>query len=1548
MSISEINNDVGVAIIGMSGRFPGAADPDQFWENIKNGIASLSHFTDEELLENNIAPELLAHPDFIKAGYILDDVDQFDAEFFHISNSEAELMDPQQRLFLEAAWQAMENSGYVPGQGEDIVGVFASAAFSTYFLNLLNDFTLAKPTKTLSVLLGNDKDYLASRVNYKLNLKGPAITAQCACSSSLVGICMACQSLLEYQIDMAIAGGVSVDIPSKHGFLHQATEGAISRDCTCRSFDAEASGVAMGNGVGVLILKRLQDAIEDKDTIHAVIRGFATNNDGSDKVGFTAPSVRGQQKVIAEAIAMADIEPETIGYVETHGTGTVMGDPIEVQALNKGFGSGLPKQSCAIGSVKTNVGHLNAAAGVASVIKTIYSLKEGLLAPSLHFKTPNPAIDFAGGPFYVNTSLKDWKTTGAPRRAGVSSFGLGGNNAHIILEEPPAQESAVPKVGWHILPFSARTESALAENASHFSQYLANEPETDLFDIAYTLQNGRTAFPNRKVVLCTDRNDLQRVLATDDAKRSIFSRFAVKDTEKDVAFMFPGAGTQYQGMGAELYEAERVFRETVDHCAKILFPIMGADIRSILYPGQKVTQEERDAFLLPTQSMPAIFVTEYALAKLWQSRGIVPRAMMGHSLGEYVAATVAGVLSLEDALTLVTYRAELISSVPEGGMLVALASEEQLQEYLGQNLSIGAINGPSLCMVSGPIDDMETLQKQLKENKIGFRSLPSGRAGHGSMMDPILGAFRDKVSQITFNPPTIPLISNVTGDWLKDEEATDPEYWVRHMRNPVRFSQGVERLLASPDHLLLEVGPGQGLKTLTVRHPAHTDAHHVFPSMRDVRQTDSDLLVFNKALASLWLAGLDIDWVKATGTKKQGKRIPLPTYPFERQRYFIESKTQQTRPELEQAAAKRPNIGDWFYVPSWKRSLSHEAWRGKAELSDTQTWLVFMDPHGLGNSLVELLGKAKQDVVTVHAGNEFSVDNKSFIINPGRQDDYDSLFQHLQEKENIPHRIVHLWNITPDDRIDGGIDAYEILQDYGFNSLIFLMRGITASKLHTHEMQLGVVTTNIHNVTGTERICPEKSPLLGPCKVIPNEFPSFRCKNIDIELDTEEEMVSLAAMLLGEITCTHASFMNEKTVAYRGRQRWIQEFESVPLDKDAGEHPPLRENGVYLITGGLGGVGYVLGEHMARTCHPRLALIGRTQLPKRDAWEQWLKEHDDEEHISVSIRKAMHLEELGAEILPLSADVGDLAQMKDVAARVSTHFGELDGIIHAAGVEGGGMIELRDLADTDSNANAKIRGTLVMEKLFQDASLDFFMLCSSLVSFIGSVGGVDYASANIFMDSFANARERGGKLHAMAVNWDYWANIGMGKAIIQRHQSFAGTLEKLTGKNMAEAISPEEGAEAFNRLLSTTFPQLIVSTRDLPTLLKSLQKTTGAMREVFDQANFGGSTHPRPKLATPFVEPRDNTEQGILEIWTQILGIDGLGVDDPYFELGGDSLHAMPLIAKLREEFKIDIPLRIVYSHDTVAKMAEFVVENSPTDRAAPLTGSQCVQGTAQ
>ncbi|MHB8519307.1 MAG: hybrid non-ribosomal peptide synthetase/type I polyketide synthase [Limisphaerales bacterium] len=876
----------GIAIIGMAGRFPRAKDLEAFWQNLRNGTESVSFFSEAELEADGVDVPA-NHPDYVKAGAILEEADRFDAGFFGITPREAELMDPQHRLALECAWEALENAGCDSAQYAGSIGVFFGMSLNTYLqANLLSHPEWLAAMRTHQVVLANDKDYLPMRVAYKLNLRGPSLAIQTACSTSLVAVCVACQNLLSYQCDVALAGGVSIGFPQKRGYWYQ--EGGIaSPDGHCRAFDANAGGTVTGEGVGVVVLKRLADALEDGDPIRAVIKGFAINNDGASKVGFSAPSVTGQAEVVALAQAMAGFAPDTIGYIEAHGTATPLGDPIEIAALTKAFRTGTSANNfCAIGSVKTNIGHLDAAAGVAGLIKTVLALQHQLLPPSLHFEKPNPKIDFADSPFYVNARPTEWKAGSTPRRAGVSSFGIGGTNAHVVLEEAPAAGPSGGSRPAQLLVLSAKTGPALDRATANLAAHLEQHPELDLADIACTLHTGRRAFDHRRMLVCRDRADAIAALAAGDPKR-VLTRLA-EEENPPVLFLFPGQGSQRINMGRELYELEPVFREQVDQCADRLAPHLGLDLRALLYPGSAPTDAAEARLAETSITQPALFVIEYALARLWMSWGVRPQAMIGHSSGEYVAACLAGVFSLDDALRLVATRGRLMQELPRGAMLAVRLPEEKLQELLTESLSLAAVNGPNLCSVSGPIAAIDSLQARLVERAVACRRLPTSHAFHSAMMDPILEPFADVVKNVPLSAPQIPYASNISGRWVTAAEATSPDYWVGHIRQTVRFAEGVSELLREPGAVLLEIGPGRALSNLVQQHPSRNSRQLVVASLPQHEDQRGDVSAVLNALGQVWLAGLRVDW-PGFYAHEHRRRVHVPAYPFERQRYWIES-----------------------------------------------------------------------------------------------------------------------------------------------------------------------------------------------------------------------------------------------------------------------------------------------------------------------------------------------------------------------------------------------------------------------------------------------------------------------------------------------------------------------------------------------------------------------------------------------------------------------------------------------------------------------------------
>lgn len=1522
---SGYNTGLEVAIVGMAGRFPGAKNIDEFWYNLLDGVESLSVFSDEELLSSGIDPAVLSNPQYVKAGPVLDDVEMFDASFFGYTPREAQITDPQHRLFLECAQEALENAGYNPQTYKSPIGVYAGASTNTYLLkNLASNLELIELVGNFQTMISNENDHLSTLVSYKLNLTGPSVTVQTACSTTLVAVHLACQSLLSGDCEIALAGGVSLQSPQKTGYLYQEG-GILSPDGHCRAFNAKAQGTVGSSGVGIVVLKRLSVALADGDHIYAVIKGSAINNDGSLKVGYTAPSVEGQAKVIRSAQVTAEIEPETLTYVEAHGTGTVLGDPIEIEALTQAFRASTEKKAfCAIGSVKTNIGHLDTAAGVAGLIKTVLALRHKLLPPSLHFDAPNPKIDFANSPFYVNTKVSEWKSEPFPRRAGVSSFGIGGTNAHVILEEAPTAQMRDIGSGhsrpWQLLLLSAKTSSALDTATKNLLDHLKQHPDLNLADVAYTLGVGRREFNYRRMLVCHDFEDAVNTLEALPNER-VLTDFQ-ETRQRPIAFMFPGQGAQYTNMASELYQVEPTFRSEVDQCCELLKPHLGLDLRHVLYPISQQVELSTQQLNQTAITQSALFVIEYSLAKLWMEWGVRPVAMIGHSIGEYVAACLAGVFSLEDALMLVAARGQLMQKLPPGAMLAVPLSVEQVQPLLSEKLSLAAINGPSLCVVSGSIEAVAQLEGHLIEKGISGRRLHTSHAFHSEMMNPIKEPFTLMVKKVNLNPPEIPYVSNVTGNWITAAQATDPSYWATHLRSSVRFADGMQLLLQEPERILLEVGPGRTLSTLAKQHPQKAIGQVVLNSLQHPKERQSDVEFLLTTLGQIWLAGIQVDW-GGFYRHDQRYRIPLPTYPFERQRYWIEPRKQadavKTSVEMLSSTSqphKKPNIADWFYIPSWKRSPLSA--RKRDEMPVQSNTLVFIDECGLGSQLVKKLELEGQDVITVKVGSEFiKLRDDVYTLNPGQGNDYNTLLNELRTLGKTPQTIVHLWNVTPNSEAELELESIDKAQDLGFNSLLFLAQAL-GKQIINDKLQIAVVSNNMQEVTGAEVLCPQKATLLGPVKVIAQEYPNIGCCSIDVVIPPkgswhEEELIE---ELLAGLT-TQSS---DKVIAYRGLHRWVQTFEPVQLDKSNEATPRLRKGGVYLITGGLGGIGLVLAEHLAKTAQAKLILIGRSALPVKEEWEQWLASHEPEDSVRLKIQKVQELEELGAEVLVLGADVSNQQQMQEAIARAKDRFGEINGVIHAAGVPGGGVIQGKTTDHVEKILAPKVKGTLVLDSIFKDIPLDFFILTSSITSIVGGFGQVDYASANAFLDAFAHYKNSKRGTFTICTNWDTW-QVGMAVNV-----ALPPELQKLRNEILKQAILPDEAVDAFSRILESKLSQVVVSTRDFR-IRDEWEDASKVLLEPLENTISSKPTYSRPKLSNAYVAPRNELEQTIANIWQQLLGIEQVGIHDNFFSLGGHSLLATQLIYRMQKTFQVELPMSSFFEATTIAKLAELIEE---------------------
>ena len=913
-------SDSAIAIIGMDCRFPGAKNIDEFWDNLHDGVESVSFFSDEELISLGTDPALLNEPNYVKASAVLADIDLFDASFFGFSRKEAEMIDPQQRLFLESAWNAVESAGYNVESHDMPIGVYAGVGMNSYLLNHLspNSNHPAGGVGAFQLMIGNDKDFLPTRVSYKLNLKGPSINIQTACSTSLVAVHMACKGLRDGECHMALAGGVSIHLPQKMGYLYQ--EGMIlSPDGHCRAFDAKAQGTVFGSGVGIVVLKRLEDAVADGDCIHAIIKGSAINNDGSLKVGYTAPSVDGQALVISQAQAEAKIDAETVTYIEAHGTGTPLGDPIEIAALTQAFRANTQEKGfCAIGSLKTNIGHVDAAAGVGGLIKAILALKHRLIPPSLHFEKPNPQIDFANSPFYVNTELSEWKTNGTPRRAGVSSFGIGGTNCHIIVEEAPETSLTTNNFerSGHILSLSAKNEEALYELTQHYCSYLSSNSQTALPDICFTANAGRVHFDCRLAVVAESTAHLQKQLSafiSQETPAGLIHGKIESDKGQKIAFLFTGQGAQYVGMGRELYNTQPVFRETLERCDAILRSYLEHPLLEVLYPEPKMDSPLDET----AYTQPALFSLEYALAQLWQSWGITPDVVMGHSVGEYVAACFAGVFNLEDGLKLIAERGRLMQALPQDGDMVSVMADEArilaALEPFTREVSIAALNGPRSVVISGKRQAIQEVTKALEAEGVKTKKLSVSHAFHSPLMEPMLEAFKKVASEVKFSSPTINLISNIAGE-LATKEVETAEYWCRHVRQPVKFEAGMETLHKQGYKVFVEIGPQPTLLGMG-RQCLPSDEGVWLPSLR---QKQSDWQQILQSLGILHVKGTPVDWL---GFDRHycRRRVVLPTYPFQRQSYWVEEaavgKNQRLDSYHEENLPSRPIIGQQLRLP---------------------------------------------------------------------------------------------------------------------------------------------------------------------------------------------------------------------------------------------------------------------------------------------------------------------------------------------------------------------------------------------------------------------------------------------------------------------------------------------------------------------------------------------------------------------------------------------------------------------------------------------------------
>ncbi|WP_236794808.1 type I polyketide synthase [Amycolatopsis sp. GM8] len=1525
------DTDGRIAIVGMAGRFPGAGDVAGLWRNLLEARETISFFTEDELVASGVSRDLARHPDYVPARPVLDEVRGFDAGFFGFSPRAATMTDPQQRLFLEVCWEAMEHAGYATPQGRGRVGVYGGCNLSTYLLSRYQHLRDEEQAGDHEVVMGNDKDALTTTVSYLFDLGGPSVAVQTFCSTSLVAVHLAVRSLRAGECEMALAGGVSVRVPDRVGHLYEPG-GMGSPDGHVRAFDADAHGSMFGDGAAVVMLKPLAAALRDGDTVWAVVRGSAMNNDGALKVSYTAPSVAGQARVIEDAMADAGVSAGDVGFVEAHGTGTELGDPIEVAALTRAFGGGLAPGSCVLGSAKTNVGHLDRAAGVTGLIKAALTVRTGLIPPTLHFREPNPKIDFADGPFAVSPELVEWPS-GRPRIAGVSSLGMGGTNVHVVVEAPPraAVVTTDPAESrrMHMVPVSAASDAAVDETLGRLRAALEEPDAPRVADVAYTLQVGRKTFPHRRAVVSSGTGELTASLAGRPGAPAPLRRTDPMAGRR-VAFVFAGAGEHHLGMVTELYRREPVFRAAFDECATEL---PGVDLVGLLagarHPGG--ADPRADELRRPEVAEPAAFATEYALARTMQAWGVQPEIMLGYSLGEYVAACLADVFSLRDAMKLIAHRAALVAGQPGAALAVPLPVEELEERFgdlEGQVLDLAVHSGPRTVVVSGAEEAVAALADRLTGAQVACRRLETSHAFHSrSLTGPAAELPAWIRDNITLSPPSIPFISNVTGQPADAALVCDPGYWARQLRETVRFADGVNRLLADPELAVLEVGPGQSLGALVRGHDCPRERWPLIvatlPAANDRRADDE---VLTDALARFWLCGVDLDW-SAYHAGGSG-RVPLPTYPFQRQEYWL--------PEPEPVVRERPEPGEpdglfetitatprlpeeeWLHVPVWRGKPAAARTRDAAGL-----WLVFRRDEAEDEALAKALADAGADIVTVRPGDEFGGDpGGGFTVRPGVREDTAALLARLRDEHRLPQRVLHLWTLTgaPGEHEEGRT------VDLGLRTLVAFARAARENGLAG--WSLDIVTSATQQVLGTERIRPEWATLAGPLRVIPLEYPDVRTRLIDLEVP---EIMGGAAAVVAELLTSP----DEQVVAVRGGQRWVPGYERVPAPP-AGGHP-LREEGVYLITGGLGGIGLAMAERLARDCRARLVLLGRSGLPPRDEWPAVLAGHSPQSRDRVAA--VLALEELGAEVEIVAGDVSrdeDVQRAVDVAF---SRFGALHGVLHAAGVPAIGLMQFKDPTELDPVLAPKIAGTQALARALRlghpgEVPLDFLVLFSSITSITGGgPGQVDYCAANAFLDSYARQLSAPGR-PVVAVGWGEWTWNAWERGL----EGYDEALRDFFRANRAKfGITFDEGWRSLLRVLATGLPHAVVSTQDFTKIAElSRNFTVDTVSEPIAKPAAHAEAepvhlHPRPSLSTPFEPPSAGTEEAIAGVWSRLLKIERIGARDDFFELGGHSLLATQLVARLARELSVTVPVTTLLERPTVRQLAEALTADSHT-----------------
>lgn len=1449
-----------VAIVGMAGRFPNAANVHEFWNNLVAGRECLGA---TERISGIDGRRDGAH--WVEADCTLPGADLFDAEFFGMNPRECEITDPQHRLLLELAWEAVENAGFkIPAHGAS-VGVFAGGHYTSYFrppaeLNVL---------EILPQMIGTDKDYLATRVSHRLNFTGPSITVQSACSTSLASVHLACQAIIGGECEAALAGGVAICTPHLRRQLY-LPGGMLSPDGYCRAFDADARGTIFTEGGGVVMLMPFDDAIAKRMNVYAVIRGSAMNNDGGMKGGYSAPSLEGQIRVLRQAHAASGVRPEDFGFIEAHGTGTVLGDAIEVAALTRVFRESTTEVGlCRLGSVKTNVGHMASAAGVAGLIKASLALQTGLVPPTVNFTQPNPELGLATSPFRVNTETEKWPSGPRPRIAGVSSFGVGGTNVHVVLQETPTVSTGQPtKRTWHAHPISAKSPGALRAGAAQLSSLLTVNDEVFAAEAAYTLAVGRQEFEHRAVLISGAKGGTSRFSVGASAERAHLPE------RPRIAFLFPGQGAQYAAMASELYSSEPEFKRQLDQCLSIFGQESDLDLEALLLDKSK-NPKQREAIRNTAAAQPALFITSYSLAKLLESFGVTPDLMLGHSVGEYVAACLAGVLSLPDAISIVTKRGALMQSVNRGEMLAVSLKSEQLAQLLPPGLDLAAINAPLQSVVAGPQHEIDAFKARLKALDIPCQTLQTSHAFHSRSMDPVIAAFEEAMSSVARRSPTLTYISSLSGQQITLSEIESPDYWSRQLRSTVQFSAGVGEVSRIGASIFIEVGPGGQLCSLARQARGKSPAAFIQTMPGSAEKFDSCHLA--RALSELWVSGGHVKWEAAYAGEDRRIISSLPSYAFQRSSFW-------TDPQIVPVPidkAKRKDPADWLYAPTWIRTPRldvTESWTG-------QNVLLLSANRSLAQQFASIL---RERGATISFAERLVADEANEILNGGA----------------ACQRVILLCDPQAPDNY---LDSAEFLraQDAG----IFALLKTLGVFREIAPLQIDIVGGAFFEVVGDELVRPDLAPMLGFAAVVPQEHQNVRCRVVDVEFtkgDWQENLERVLDIL--------AAPVSEPFIALRNGYCWTRLFSPIPRRADEASIR-TKAHGIYLITGGLGEIGAVLAEFLAATAQARLILVGRRPVPPRSKWMNILNSSDASSDEAQVIKAIQEVEARGGQVWTFRADVSNRADMHRLRKFIETEIGKLDGAILAAGKLGlnGTQFDEKTSSTYYEHFEAKTLGVMNFALEFGDLDLDFCVLISSLSTILGGLGHCAYAAANHAADALICRRNRGQQNKWIFSSWDLW-----------RPRGKRADLSQVSERIFEAAIQPEEGKALFARMLSARLqPQMIICTRDLSAQYEQWVKNAG--RIPVSRTGDPLALHARPAAVGVFEAPAGEIEEYVAGFWCEALGLEQVGRNDNFFALGGHSLLTVQILAKATKEFGIEVPVSEALQAPTVREFAELV-----------------------